>query len=54
MLASFAVWLAANVAGLVAVENLQYPQVEHDVQSMITEYQHYASYKGPTGTALVI
>ena len=53
MVNSFAVWIAANVAGTLAIDNLQFPQVNHDVKSMVNEYQQYASYAGPTGRYFV-
>lgn len=53
MLDFVVVWLAANIARALAIDNLQIPQVNHDVNSMVNEYQQYASYAGPTGTVFV-
>ena len=49
MLKSILLWAAANTAGVLAIDNLRIPQVDHDVKSMVNEYQHYVKYAGPTG-----
>lgn len=53
MLYYYALWLAVGVADTLASDNLHFPRISYAVSSMVREYQHYATYTGPTGTILL-